>query len=386
MRSGEDIFGSQGGPSTGDAASDVGPGLSRYLVNDGPALNETLDGNVDSTSREGLASNVSSWETITSEPTSNDSPESKSNRGSDDEWESYEGSTSGKDSASGKDSSSGKDSVSNKDPTEEAVGPAEDSGQPTPAMHSEVGWIPYGQKYIHWRPGDDIIPCTANDYEAIPNFTKSFDEKEETTMSEIRSRQHSTFPRLKAKTRSVFEKSSLETYINKAPVIEPNNRQGRAREKAAFAIPAEDSVHALMERRKQLTGRKIKLGLGELFWFPMTERTNALYYLIDPGDGSLEVTINDIGDLSVDKYDEYKEDILLMQWLIDIEAYQQWSFSVDSFCCRECLSARNIMVRSSVHISPLTDSKQQKRAWFGERYEHGGRRYKRIPCPHKTKV
>jgi hypothetical protein len=275
------------------------------------------------------------------------------------------GSASGKESSSGKDSSSDKDSatkkarsdedpVSNDDPApnktqapDEGVISTEDSGQTAPATHGE-GSTSRGKKHIHWRPSDEIVPSRAKSCEAIPNSMKLFHKKEQTTLREIRARHHGTLPRVKAKARSLFEKSSTETTSNQAPAIEPKNQQGRAREQAASAVPAVDSVQTLMDRRNELTGRKINFGTGEVFWYPMAERTKSLYYLMDHGDDSIEITINDVGDLSANTYDELKEDVLLLQWLIDIKACQQWSFSVDNFCCKECLSARNIMVRRSV--------------------------------------
>lgn len=166
-------------------------------------------------------------------------------------------------------------------------------------------------------------------------------------MEAIAARYNGTIPRIRRRARDVFDNGSLRTHAPISPRLgDINNRQGRAAEAAAFQLPDDDVVLDIVHRRRHLTGRKIKLGLGEIHFMPKCIKTKLLYYLMDAGERDrLHITINDIGDLSVDSYREFKEDVTVLKWLIDSGTCKSWTFAASNVCCNECISRWRLKVR-----------------------------------------
>ena len=206
--------------------------------------------------------------------------------------------------------------------------------------------------HIHWRPGDDIIPPTASDYEAIPNFPPRFDPNEETTLSAIRGLSTGTFPRLKDKCKHISSSRSLRNqFAETSRLSDVNNRQSRSRQRKAYKPPQND-VSDIILRSQHLTGRRFRVGSTEVRILPRAERTQLLFYLMQEGNG-LHLNINDLGDWTVDTYPELKDDFGVMRMLIDKDLCQTWKFTVDNLLCTECVAGWR-RVRTHSHGADLS--------------------------------
>lgn len=196
-----------------------------------------------------------------------------------------------------------------------------------------------------WRPGDEIIPPTDPDFQPIPNFLPKFDPSEETTLSAIRELGSHTLLRLKRKYKSVFSLASLRNnYASSSRQSVINNRVHKLAWKKTLMPPGDD-VLDIIERRKALTGRRLAVGSTEIRILPTLNKTKLLYYLTKDGDGLL-VTINDLGKWSADAYPEYKDDLVILRWLIDTCSCMQWRFTTDNLYCNECVSSWKMKVIS----------------------------------------
>ena len=202
-----------------------------------------------------------------------------------------------------------------------------------------------------WRPGDEIIPPTDPDFQPIPNFLPKFDPSEETTLSAIRELGSHTLLRLKRKYKSVFSLASLRNnYASSSRQSVVNNRVHKPAWKQTLMPPGDD-VLDIIERRKALTGRRLAVGSTEIRILPTLNKTKLLYYLTKDGEGLL-VTINDLGKWSADAYPEYKDDLVILRWLIDTCSCMQWRFTTDNLYCNECVSSWKMKVISLFWSKP----------------------------------
>jgi hypothetical protein len=211
---------------------------------------------------------------------------------------------------------------------------------------------PMPERNNEWRPGDDIIPLREPDYQAIPNFIPKFNPNEETTLKAISYLDNRKFARFKRKYKSLFDVSSITNNCStSSPPSDSANRAQREKRGVVTRVFEADASD-IIKRMKDITGRRLMIGSTEIRIEPKIERAHLLYFLMTFGE-DLQIIINDLGKWTVDSYPEYKDDVLIMRWLIDIRACRNWIFSVDNVCCKECVSSWRLKVRAYTQYCKL---------------------------------
>lgn len=207
-----------------------------------------------------------------------------------------------------------------------------------------TGGGPRPERNNEWRPGDDLIPLTEPDYEAIPNFIPKFNPNEETTLKAIRYFDSRKFARFKRKYKSLFDVSSITNNFSTSSPPSDSANPAQREKRGIITRVVDADASDIIKRMQDITGRRLMIGSTEIRIEPKIERAHLLYYFMTFGE-DLQIIINDLERWTVDSYPEYKDDLLIMRWLIDIRACRNWIFSVDNVCCKECVSGWRLKVR-----------------------------------------